>query len=49
LATIEVYEEDKLIENAATLGKYLGEKLEDIKERHPSVGRCALYRLVLDH
>ena len=38
LATIEVYEEDKLIENAATLGKYLGEALEDIKERHPSIG-----------
>jgi len=38
LATIEVYEEDKLIENASTLGKYLGEALEDIKERHPSVG-----------
>ena len=32
------YEEDSLIENAATLGKYLGEALEDIKERHPSVG-----------
>lgn len=38
LATIDVYEEDGLIENAATLGKYLGEALEDIKERHPSVG-----------
>jgi taurine--2-oxoglutarate transaminase len=38
LATIEVYEEDHLIENAATLGKYLGEALEDIKTRHKSVG-----------
>lgn len=38
LATIDVYEEDGLIENAAMLGKYLGEALEDIKERHPSVG-----------
>ena len=38
LATISVYEEDNLIENAATVGKYLGEALEDIKERHPSVG-----------
>jgi len=38
LATIEVYEEEGLIENAATLGNYLGEVLEDIKERHPSVG-----------
>ena len=38
LATIEVYEDDNLIENAKTLGKYLGERLEDIKKRHVSVG-----------
>jgi taurine--2-oxoglutarate transaminase len=38
LATIQVYEEDGLIENAAALGNYLGEALEDIRERHPSVG-----------
>ena len=47
LATIEVYEEDKLIENSATLGKYLGEALEDIKERHPSVGDVRYIGLVL--
>ena len=38
IATMEVYEEDQLIENAAKLGDYLGEKLEEIKIRHPSVG-----------
>ena len=38
LATIEVYETDHLIENAAMLGKYLGEALEAIKTRHPCVG-----------
>ncbi|MFH1908530.1 MAG: aminotransferase class III-fold pyridoxal phosphate-dependent enzyme, partial [Chloroflexota bacterium] len=38
LATIEVYEEDKLIENAANVGKYLGKRLEEIKAKHPSVG-----------
>jgi len=38
LATIEVYEEDNLLENAVTLGNYLGEALEDIKVRHTSVG-----------
>jgi len=38
LATIEVYADDHLIENAAILGKYLGEALEDIKHRHVSVG-----------
>jgi len=38
MATIEVYEEDGLIENARMLGKYLGDRLEDIKARHASVG-----------
>ena len=38
LATIAVYEEDHLIENAVTVGKHLGEELEGIKARHPSVG-----------
>jgi taurine--2-oxoglutarate transaminase len=38
LATIEVYETDHLIENAATLGEYLGEALEAIKSRHACVG-----------
>lgn len=38
LATLEVYEEDDLIENAARLGKMLGNRLEEIKSKHPSVG-----------
>jgi taurine--2-oxoglutarate transaminase len=38
LATIEVYTDDHLIENAREVGKYLGEKLEAIKTRHVSVG-----------
>ncbi len=38
LATIDVYADDGLIDNAANLGNYLGKALEDIKERHPSVG-----------
>ena len=38
LATIDVYTEDHLIENAREVGKHLGEKLEAIKARHPSVG-----------
>lgn len=38
LATIAVYEEDKLMENAREVGKYLGEKLEALKAAHPSVG-----------
>lgn len=37
-ATLEVYEEENLIENAKNMGKVLGVELEKIKERHPSVG-----------
>ena len=37
-ATIDVYKSDHLIENAASLGVYLGKKLEEIKSRHLSVG-----------
>jgi taurine--2-oxoglutarate transaminase len=38
LATLQVYEEDRLIENAAAMGRVLGQRLEDLKARHPSVG-----------
>jgi taurine--2-oxoglutarate transaminase len=38
VATIQVYRDDHLIENAAHLGNYLGGRLESIKDVHPSVG-----------
>jgi taurine--2-oxoglutarate transaminase len=38
LATIEVYEEEKIFENAKKVGKYLGQRLEEFKQKHPSVG-----------
>ena len=38
VATLQVYEEDRLIENAAAVGRHLGQRLEDIKTRHASVG-----------
>ena len=38
VAAINVYKEDHLIENAKTVGKVLGEELEQIKQRHISVG-----------
>ncbi|HWS23835.1 MAG TPA: aminotransferase class III-fold pyridoxal phosphate-dependent enzyme [Anaerolineales bacterium] len=38
LATIEVYEQDGLIENTRLMGKYLGERLEQFKRDHQSVG-----------
>ncbi|MBN2148686.1 MAG: aminotransferase class III-fold pyridoxal phosphate-dependent enzyme, partial [Anaerolineales bacterium] len=38
VATIDTYAEDGLIENSKRMGEYLGKRLEDIKERHVSVG-----------
>ncbi len=38
LATIDVYEEDRLIENAKQMGQVMRRLLEDLEHRHPSVG-----------
>lgn len=38
LATIEVYEEEKLLENAQEKGKILLDGLKVIKEKHPCIG-----------
>jgi taurine--2-oxoglutarate transaminase len=38
IATINVYKEDKLIENSAAMGEYMFKKLSELKERHPSIG-----------
>ncbi len=38
VATIEVYKEEKLVENAKAMGVMLKEGLEELKARHPSVG-----------
>ncbi|HEV2884686.1 MAG TPA: aminotransferase class III-fold pyridoxal phosphate-dependent enzyme [Pyrinomonadaceae bacterium] len=38
LATIAVYEEDKLIENARQMGSVMRGLLKDLQSRHPSVG-----------
>jgi taurine--2-oxoglutarate transaminase len=38
IAAIKVYEEDGLIENARRMGRVLGQELEGLKQRHPSVG-----------
>jgi Adenosylmethionine-8-amino-7-oxononanoate aminotransferase len=37
-ATLEVYEEENLIENCKNMGKVLGAELEKIKEKHASIG-----------
>ena len=38
LATIEVYEQDHIFENALKVGQHLGQRLEELKSKHPSVG-----------
>lgn len=38
IATLQVYDGDDLITNAAHLGKHLDQQLETLKSRHPSVG-----------
>lgn len=38
IATINVYKEDKLVENAATLGAKVEKKLQVLQDKHPSIG-----------
>ncbi len=38
VATIDVYRDENLLENSENMGKVLGTLLEDIKEKHASVG-----------
>ena len=37
-ATIQVIEEENLLENSHTMGKYFREKLEDLKDKHTLIG-----------
>lgn len=38
LAAIETYQEENLIERASEVGEYLGDRIEELAENHPSVG-----------
>jgi taurine--2-oxoglutarate transaminase len=38
VASIEVFREEGVVENAATQGKYLGQRLRALQEQHPSIG-----------
>ena len=38
LATLKIYEDDALIENAVAMGKYVEEQVELLKQKHPSIG-----------
>ena len=37
VATLEVYEEDRLIENAARVGRYLGQRLEQLDNNRKAI------------
>ncbi len=38
LAVLEVIEREKLVENAARMGEYLGKRLEELREKHEVIG-----------
>jgi taurine---2-oxoglutarate transaminase len=38
LETLKIYEDDGLIANAAAMGKYVEERVEELKAIHPSIG-----------
>ena len=38
LATVSIYQEDRLIENSENMGKYLLEKAKELQEKHPCIG-----------
>jgi taurine---2-oxoglutarate transaminase len=38
LATIKIYEKDRLIENAGAMGRYIDGQVKLMKQKHPSIG-----------
>ena len=38
LEVLNIYEEDNLIENARLMGKYMDQRIEEMKAEHPSIG-----------
>ncbi len=38
LEVLKIYEDDKLIENSAVMGKYIDAKIEEMKTKHSSIG-----------
>jgi taurine--2-oxoglutarate transaminase len=38
LEVLKIYEDDGLIENTVAMGKYIDERLEALKKKHPSIG-----------
>ncbi|TYT62111.1 aminotransferase family protein [Natrialba swarupiae] len=37
-AAIDIYQEENLIERASEVGEYLGDRIDELADRHPSVG-----------
>ncbi|KAA9040649.1 aminotransferase class III-fold pyridoxal phosphate-dependent enzyme [Ginsengibacter hankyongi] len=35
---LKIYEDDNLIENAAIMGRYIDQKIDELKTKHPSIG-----------
>ncbi|MBU3713354.1 MAG: aminotransferase class III-fold pyridoxal phosphate-dependent enzyme [Ferruginibacter sp.] len=38
LETLKIYEDEKLIENAAAMGNYVTQRMKEMMEKHPSIG-----------
>lgn len=38
LETIKIYEDDRLIENCIAMGRYVEQRVEELKQKHPSIG-----------
>ena len=38
LETLKIYEDDGLLENAAAMGRYVALQVEQLKQKHPSIG-----------
>src|SRR4030095_10813600 len=38
LEMLKIYEDDGLIENTVTMGKYIDARMEELKKKHPSIG-----------
>jgi taurine--2-oxoglutarate transaminase len=38
LEVLKIYEDENLIENAANMGRYIEDKVEEMKKSHPSIG-----------
>ncbi|HTS44797.1 MAG TPA: aminotransferase class III-fold pyridoxal phosphate-dependent enzyme [Puia sp.] len=38
LEVLKIYEEDDLISNATLMGNYIEERMEELKDKHPSIG-----------